>query len=72
MPGHATVIVDPDRFPQAGGLALVRQNEDYRLLAVAIGTDGAMLGYSVSPEHEVALDGLAPEDTAAVIAAIFV
>ena len=72
MPGHATVIVDPDRFPQAGGLALVRQNEDYRLLAVTIGTDGAMLGYSVSPEHEVALDGLAPEDTAAVIAAIFV
>lgn len=43
MPGQATVIVDPDRFPQAGGLALVRQDEGYRLLGVAIGTGGAML-----------------------------
>ncbi|MEG3126201.1 helix-turn-helix domain-containing protein [Sphingomonas sp. GB1N7] len=72
MPGHATVIVDPDRFPQAGGLALVKEEHGHRLLSVTIGKDGAMIGYSVAPAREVPLDGLAPEDVASVVAAIFI
>ncbi|KQS04535.1 hypothetical protein ASG11_09970 [Sphingomonas sp. Leaf357] len=72
LPGNATVIVDPDRFPQPGGLALVRESNGYRVLSVAVGRDGAMIGYSVTPEREVALDGLAPEDMASVVAAVFI
>jgi hypothetical protein len=72
LPGQATVIVDPDRFPQAGGLALVRDGEGYRILAVAVGRDGRMLGYATVPEHEVALDTLPPADVAAIVAAVYV
>jgi transcriptional regulator with XRE-family HTH domain len=72
LPGQATVIVDPDRFPQAGGLALVRETGGHRVLAVAIGKDGAMIGYSVTPPQEIALDNLLPEDVASIVAAMFV
>ncbi|HEX8421008.1 MAG TPA: helix-turn-helix transcriptional regulator [Sphingomonas sp.] len=69
LPGQATVIVDPDRFPQAGGLALVREGDAYRILAVAVGRDGRMLGYSTTPEHELPLDTLDTADVAAIVAA---
>ncbi|WP_445193719.1 helix-turn-helix domain-containing protein [Sphingomonas sp. Tas61C01] len=69
LPGQATVIVDPDRFPQAGGLVLVREGDAYRILAVAVGRDGRMLGYSTAPEHELALDTLETADVAAIVAA---
>jgi predicted methyltransferase len=69
LPGQATVIVDPDRFPQAGGLALVREGDAYRILAVAVGRDGRMLGYSTTPEHEFPLDTLDTADVAAIVAA---
>lgn len=69
LPGQATVIVDPDRFPQAGGLALVRDGDGYRILAIAVGRDGRMLGYSTAPEHEIAIDALPPADVAAIVAA---
>ena len=72
LPGQATVIVDPDRFPQAGGLALVREGDAYRILAVAVGRDGRMLGYSTAPEHETAFDALATADVAAIVAALLV
>lgn len=72
LPGQATVIVDPDRFPQAGGLALIRDGDGYRILAVAVGRDGRMLGYSSAPEHEIAIDTLVPSDVAAVVSAVFI
>ena len=76
LPGQATVIVDPDRHPQPGGLALVRETdeagiESYRLLSVAVDRSGLLQGYSLNPAHEVALDPLPPGDVAAVVAAYF-
>lgn len=71
MPGQATVVVDPDRFAQAGGLALVRDGEGHRLLAVSVGRDGLLTGHSVNPPREIALDALPPADVAAVVAAVF-
>lgn len=72
MPSHATVIVDPDRFPAAGGLAVVREGGDYRLLAVTQDRTGVTTGYSVAPDVEIAIDSLDPADVAAVIAASFI
>jgi len=76
LPGQATVIVDPDRYPQPGGLALLRETdeagiESYRLLSVAVDRSGLLQGYSLNPAHEVALDPLPPGDVAAVVAAYF-
>lgn len=72
LPGQATVIVDPDRYPQAGGLALVRQGEAWRIVSVLIDRTGALVGYSLHPECEVAIDTLDPADLATGIAAQFV
>ncbi|MBB4616677.1 helix-turn-helix domain-containing protein [Sphingomonas abaci] len=72
LPGQSVVIVDPDRYPQAGGLALVEVEGGYRLVSVALDRHGAMRGYSVVPETEIALDPLPPGHVAAVVAALFV
>lgn len=72
LPGHATVVVDPDRYPAAGGLAAVREGEGYRLLTVTLDRGGAMTGYSVAPDREIAFDTLDPANVAAVIAAVFI
>lgn len=71
MPGNAIVIVDPDRFPSSGGLAVVREGPNRRLLTVTVDRRGAMMGYSENPDHEVAIDRLDPADVAAVIGACF-
>lgn len=68
LPGHATVIVDPDRYPQAGGIALVKAGEGHRLMAVSLDPHGAMTGHGLDPADSVALDTLAPDYAAAVIA----
>lgn len=72
LPGQATVIVDPDRYPQAGGLALVRQGEAWRIVSVLVDRTGALVGYSLHPEREVAIDTLDRADLATGIAAQFV
>ena len=72
LPGQSVVIVDPDRYPQAGGLALVEVEGGYRLVSVALDRHGAMQGYSVLPETEIALDPLPPGHVAGVVAALFV
>ena len=72
LPGQSTVIVDPDRYPQAGGLALVRDGAGYRIVAIALDRTGAMMGYADFPPFEIAIDTLAPAEIAAVIAAIYV
>ncbi|MFV0623236.1 helix-turn-helix domain-containing protein [Sphingomonas sp. ac-8] len=72
MPSNATLVVDPDRYPVAGGLAVLREADGYRVLAVLQDRNGAMQGHSVAPEIEIALDEKDPADVAAVIAASFV
>jgi hypothetical protein len=71
LPGSATIIVDPERFPSSGGLAVVREADGLRLLSVTFDRNGAMKGYSQVPDREVVLDALDPTDVAAVIAAYF-
>lgn len=70
MPAHATVIVDPDRFPSLG-LAVVREGDGYRLLAIMIDRDGTMIGRSENPAREIAIDELDPADVYAVLGALF-
>ena len=72
LPGQSTVIVDPDRYPQAGGLALVRDGAGYRIVAIALDRTGAMIAYADFPPFEVPVDTLAPAEIAAVIGAIYV
>lgn len=68
LPGHATAIADPDRYPQAGGIALVRSGEGHRLMSVSVDPQGAMTAHGLDPADSVALDTLAPADAVAVIA----
>lgn len=71
LPARATVIVDPDRFPSSGGLAVVREAEGLRLLMVTFNRSGGMIGYSENPDREVPLDAIDPAMVASVIAAIY-
>lgn len=72
LPSQATVVADPDRFPVPGGLAALREEQGWRLLSVASDREGRMIGYSVNPDVEVALDGCDPADLAAIVSAVFV
>lgn len=71
LPGRATLVVDPDRYPATGGLAVVREEGGLRVLSVTADRQGRMLGYSESPDLEVAIDTLDPADVAAVLSAVF-
>ena len=72
LPGQATVILDPDRYPRPGGIVAVREGEAYRLLALTIGRDGVLRGHSVAPDYEVEIDTLDPSTIATAVAAVFV
>lgn len=72
LPSHSTVVVDPDRYPAPGGLAVVREGDDYRLLTVTQDRNGVTKGYSVAPDLEIIIDEIDPANLAAVIAASFV
>lgn len=71
LPGNAIVVVDPARYPAAGGLAAVREGAAWRVVAVTIDRNGVLTGYSVNPEVEVAIDGRDPADVAAIVGAVF-
>lgn len=71
LPGRAILVIDPDRFPSAGGLAVVREAEGLRLLSITFDRQGRMLGYSEHPNKEIAIDGIAPADVATVLSAQF-
>lgn len=71
LPGRSIVVVDPDRFPSAGGLAVIREQEGLRLLSVTFDRQGRMLGYSEHPDREIAIDDLAPENVATILSAQF-
>lgn len=72
MPAKSTIFADPDRYPLPGGLAVLREGEGWRLLAIASGRDGRMMGYSTNPDIERPLDDCDPATVAAVIAAAFI
>ncbi|MDF0542494.1 helix-turn-helix transcriptional regulator [Sphingobium sp. H39-3-25] len=71
LPGRATVIVDPDRFPSAGGLAVVREEGGLRLVSITFDRQGRMLGYSEHPACELQIDEMNPADIATVVGAVF-
>lgn len=71
LPGRATLVVDPDRYPATGGLAVIREDGGLRVLSVAADRHGRMLGYSENPDLEVAIDALDPTAVAAVLSAVF-
>lgn len=71
LPGNAIVVADPDVFPPSGGLAVIREEGNYRLLAITFDIHGAMFGHSVNPSMEMPLDEVDPADIAAVISASF-
>ena len=71
LPPNAVVIVDPDRPPSLGSLAVIRSGDAYRIVSVTLDRSGATMGYSVTPDVAVNIDELDSGDVAAVIGAIF-
>ncbi|MBN8813690.1 MAG: hypothetical protein BGP17_12990 [Sphingomonas sp. 67-41] len=71
LPAQAIVVADPDRLPVPGGIAALREEEGWRLLSVASGRDGRMIGYSINPDMEVSLDDCDPARLAAIVSAVF-
>ncbi len=71
LPARATVIVDPDRFPAPGDLAVIEDGQGYRLLMVTTDRRGALMGYSENPEREIRVDALDPSQISGVIGAVF-
>lgn len=71
LPGRATVVVDPDLFPSAGSIAVVKEKGGLRLLMIAFARSGEMIGFSAHPEMEISLDDVDPANIATVISAVF-
>ena len=71
LPGNAVVVADPEVFPSSGGLAVIRQEDKYRLVSIMFDRNGAMIGHSVNPDLEIAMDAIDPSDVAAVLSATF-
>ncbi|QHL89731.1 XRE family transcriptional regulator [Sphingomonas changnyeongensis] len=71
LPGHGVLIVDPDAYPFGAGLAVLREDDGYRLLQTSYDLAGAMRGHSLNPPLDLALDGTDPARLAAVLAVIF-
>jgi hypothetical protein len=71
LPGRSVLVVDPDRFPSAGGLAVIREEDGLRLLSITFDRQGRMLGYSEHPDREIAIDDVDPDHVATVLSAQF-
>lgn len=72
LPGQAILFIDPDRYPVAGGLAAVREQGGFRILAVAAGMDGTLIGHSQLPQRALPLNELTQNEVHAVVAARFI
>lgn len=70
LPGQAILIVDPDRFPVQGGLAVLTEGDARRVLTVTIERDGHLLGHSLNPEKQIPLDATDPANIAMVVAVL--
>lgn len=71
LPGRAVLVVDPDRFPSAGGLAVIEQDEGLRVIAITFDRQGHTLGFTLNPEFEIAIDDIDPARVATVLSAVF-
>jgi transcriptional regulator with XRE-family HTH domain len=71
LPGHGVLVVDPDAYPFGAGLAVLREDDGYRLLQTSYDLNGAMRGHSLNPPLDLALDGTDPARLAAVLAVVF-
>ncbi|WP_395328329.1 XRE family transcriptional regulator [Novosphingobium sp. BL-8H] len=71
LPGRAVLVVDPDRYPSAGGLAVVELDEGLRVIAITFDRQGHTLGFSLNPDFEVAIDTIDPARIATVLSAVF-
>lgn len=71
IPGNAVLIVDPDRKPTQSGLAVLREGEGLRVLALSTDGEGRLIGHSRNPAREFALDAVSPADLAMVTAVLF-
>lgn len=71
LPGRSVVIVDPDRYPIVGSLAVLQEAGGYRILMVATDKDGALHGYSERPALDILLDDIPIGHLSAVVAAVF-
>ena len=72
LPGQAILFIDPDRYPVAGGLAAIREPGGFRILAVAAGMDGMLVGHSLFPQRSMQLNELTQDEVHAIVAARFV
>lgn len=72
LPGQSILFIDLDRYPVAGGLAAIREPDGYRVLSIAAGNDGLLVGHSQHPPRSVALADIPQDQLHAVIAARFV
>lgn len=71
LPGNGIVVADPDVWPFAGGLAVLREAAGYRLLSIGFDRNGAMRGLSLNPDLDIALDERDPADLATVLSVSF-
>jgi transcriptional regulator with XRE-family HTH domain len=71
LPARSVIIVDPDRIPAPGGLAVMREESGWRLLSVGLDRDARLVGYSTTPALDIPLDEIAPSRLASVVTAIF-
>ena len=71
IPGGAVLIVDPARAPVAGGLAVLREGDGLRVLALSSDKDGRLIGHSSNPEKAIVLDKVSPADLTPVTAVLF-
>lgn len=68
IPAQAILIVDPDRTPLNGGLAILREKEGLRVLSVTTDREGRLHGHSSNPEKDISLDNVTPSDLQLVTA----
>lgn len=71
LPGQSIIVVDPERFPVGGGLAVLQEAEGLRILSITFDRHGKMFGYSENPDREIAMDDIDPANVATVLSALF-
>ncbi len=71
IPGGAVLIVDPDRYPVNGGLAVLSEGAGLRVLVVSTDGEGHLHGRSSNPPKDIALDAVEPSALAMVTAVLF-
>lgn len=58
FPAGTILVVDPDRPPSVGGVAVILEDEGFRVVALSTDRTGARIGYTVTPPAEYDVEGL--------------